>query len=146
MLISASATIALLSGSTGQYPPLRTNVRAATIMQNDAPIVDFSGAPKLNVDGTFEGYNAEGNKVVTDGNQGNYRKLSDRLKEADVERRACLPISVSYEAPIRSRHVVDKQDGLIRMSPSKKYGVCLCIESPPSRCQITTCLERSCRW
>ena len=54
---------------------------------NDAPVVDYSGAPERNADGTFEGYNALGNKIVTDGNQGNYRRASDRLKEADVERR-----------------------------------------------------------
>jgi len=75
----------LLSSFTFNYVPVSTNVRAVASMQ--APVVDFSGAPAMNTDGTFDGYNAEGNKVVTDGNQNNYRKLSDRLKEADVERR-----------------------------------------------------------
>ena len=85
-MLLASANSALL-GFTAQYA-LRptTGVRALAIM-GDAPVVDFSGAPKLQQDGTFEGYNAEGNKIVTDGNQNNYRKLSDKLQEADIERR-----------------------------------------------------------
>ena len=85
-MLLASANSALL-GFTAQYA-LRptTGVRALAIM-GDAPVVDFSGAPKLQHDGTFEGYNAKGNKIVTDGNQNNYRKLSDKLQEADIERR-----------------------------------------------------------
>lgn len=47
---------------------------------------DYSGVTQ-NLDGTFEGYNALGNKIVTDGNQGNFGRLSDKLKEADIERR-----------------------------------------------------------
>uniref|UniRef100_A0A7S2IX56 AAA+ ATPase domain-containing protein n=1 Tax=Haptolina brevifila TaxID=156173 RepID=A0A7S2IX56_9EUKA len=65
-----------VSGFLGQYAlPTRTNERAAISMQ------------QFNTDGTQEGYNAMGEKVVTDGNQGNYRKLSDKLQEADIERR-----------------------------------------------------------
>ena len=40
-----------------------------------------------NTDGTRDGFTATGDPIVTDGNTGNYRKLSDKLKEADVERR-----------------------------------------------------------
>ena len=54
-----------LLGFTAQYAS-RTGARALAVMI-DAPVVDFSGAPKLQQDGTFEGYNAEGNKIVTDG-------------------------------------------------------------------------------
>ena len=53
----------------------------------DAPVVDWSGAPAKNADGTFEGYTGDGNKIVTDGNAANFGRLTDKLKEADVERR-----------------------------------------------------------
>ncbi|KAL3933555.1 MAG: hypothetical protein SGPRY_000232 [Prymnesium sp.] len=59
----------------------------ATQPQNDEPSVEYAGGLKTKSDGTFEGHNAQGNQIVTDGNVGNYRRLSDRLKEADVERR-----------------------------------------------------------
>mmetsp|Transcript_30464 Transcript_30464/g.50465 ORF Transcript_30464/g.50465 Transcript_30464/m.50465 type:complete len:486 (+) Transcript_30464:122-1579(+) len=51
------------------------------------PAVEYDGGLKTDASGNFEGHNALGEKIVTDGNVGNYRRLSDRLKEADVERR-----------------------------------------------------------
>jgi len=53
----------------------------------DGPTVDYTGAPKALADGSLEGYNALGNKVVTDGNKKNYRRLGDALQDADIERR-----------------------------------------------------------
>ena len=55
--------------------------------EESTPQVDWSGAPKTNTDGSFEGYNALGEKIVTDGNKGNFGRLTDKLKEADIERR-----------------------------------------------------------
>ena len=52
-----------------------------------APQVDWSGAPEMRADGSFEGYTGDGNKIVTDGNAANFGRLTDKLKEADVERR-----------------------------------------------------------
>jgi len=51
------------------------------------PAVDYDAGLKTMADGTFEGHNAMGEKITTDGNTDNYRRLSDRLKEADIERR-----------------------------------------------------------
>eukprot|EP00308_Calcidiscus_leptoporus_P013050 CAMPEP_0119377522 /NCGR_PEP_ID=MMETSP1334-20130426/45308_1 /TAXON_ID=127549 /ORGANISM="Calcidiscus leptoporus, Strain RCC1130" /LENGTH=229 /DNA_ID=CAMNT_0007396471 /DNA_START=123 /DNA_END=808 /DNA_ORIENTATION=+ len=51
------------------------------------PAVEYDGGLKTDVHGNFEGHNAAGNKITTDGNVGNYRRASDALKEADVERR-----------------------------------------------------------
>ena len=116
-MLLASANSALL-GFTAQYA-LRptTGVRALAIM-GDAPVVDFSGAPKLQQDGTFEGYNAEGNKIVTDGNQNNYRKLSDKLQEADIERRLELEEIEKRENAVQfAREARDRKIALLRDIP-----------------------------
>ena len=49
--------------------------------------VDFSGTEQQNQDGTFGDHNAAGGKITLDGNVKQYRRASDRLAEADVERR-----------------------------------------------------------
>merc|ERR1719478_761773 len=56
--------------------------------QSNAPkAVDYEAGLKTNSDGTLEGFNAMGNAIVTDGNKGNFRRLTDKLAEADLERR-----------------------------------------------------------
>ena len=67
MLVLSAINSALL-GFTAQYASRPTTGARALAVMIDAPVVDFSGAPKLQQDGTFEGYNAEGSKIVTDGN------------------------------------------------------------------------------
>ena len=50
------------------------------------PKVEYGGA-EMGADGVLEGYNAAGGKIVTDGNKANFGRLTDKLKEADIERR-----------------------------------------------------------
>jgi len=119
MVVAAGATV-LVSGLTGQYAALRTNGRVSVTFMNGGPVVDFSGAPVMNTDGTFEGYNAEGNKIVTDGNAGNFRRLSDRLKEADVERRVEEEEIYKREnAALIAREARERKIQLLQMIPDE---------------------------
>jgi len=53
---------------------------------DDGPKVEYGGA-NMGADGVLEGYNAAGGQIVTDGNAKNFGRLTDKLKEADIERR-----------------------------------------------------------
>ena len=55
--------------------------------RDGAPEVIYQAGLGANTDGTLEGFNALGNAIVKDGNKGNFGRLSDKLKEKDVERR-----------------------------------------------------------
>ena len=61
--------------------------KIAGAASNAPKAVDYEAGLKTNSDGTLEGFNAMGNAIVTDGNKGNFRRLTDKLAEADVERR-----------------------------------------------------------
>merc|ERR1719456_1920976 len=74
MLFLATCTGAYLSGFAGQYALVHTNARAAVTMQGPDDTRDPGGT-------LMPGDNS------LDPAAGNFRRLSDKLKEADIERR-----------------------------------------------------------
>ena len=111
MLYLVATAAAYLSSFTASHAPLRTNGRAVILMQQ---------APVYNLDGTQEGYTATGEKIATDGNQNNYRKLSDKLKEADVERRMEEEeINKRENAVMLKRQARDRKVALLQQIPDE---------------------------